>query len=232
MKIGISMGSNDFDLLPLAVKLHVQKKIDFVELYLLEDAKLEELVIWKKTKIPLSLHAPHDEKANFVPELLELAIEASKILDVEHIVFNAGTYSGKLLYKYQNAYPENMPHITRFGDFGALSKPTDVREGKFCLDVAHAWISAVMLQRDPKEFLKEYFAKNPPHVHIATSSNTDADDYCPLKDGVVDLAFVLDLIPENACVTIENDVDIKDRKSAIVGDLEYLLELYAHDKKG
>lgn len=232
MKIGVSVGSNDFNLMPLVMKLHIQKKIDFVEIYLLEDVKLEELLIWKKTKVPICLHAPHDEKANFVPELLELAVEASKILDVEHIVFNAGTYGGKMLYKYSNAFPENMPHITRFGDFGALSHPKDVREGKFCLDVAHAWISAITFQKDPKEFLLEYFAKNPPHIHIATSSNVETDDYCPLQDGIVDIAFVSEHIPQNACVTIENDVDIKDRKSAIINDLEYFLKVYAQNKKG
>jgi len=232
MKIGISAGSNDFHLMPLAMKLHIQGKIDYVELYIMENVELEHLMIWKKTGIPLNFHAPHDERAEFVPELLEIAVEASKIVPVEHIVFNAGTKVNKLMYKYPNAFPEIMPHITRWGDFGALSKPSEVRDGRFCLDVAHAWISAIMLQKDPKEFLKKFFAKNPPHIHIATSSNGDTDDYCPLKEGIVDVKFVIDNLPEDACVTIENDVDIKDRKKAIVDDLEYFLGLYGKkDKK-
>ncbi len=66
----------------------------------------------------------------------------------------------------------------------------------FCLDLAHAWVVAYNLGKDPKQMIKDFLKLKPKHFHVLDSTKEKKDDHIGLGDGILDIEFFRDVLKE------------------------------------
>jgi len=221
MRVGISVGSDDYNLIPVLESYRHYGILDYVELYIQPDVKLFDLMEWNKAESLIGyIHAPHGPYADFKPEYLDLAYSAYSVLKNSHgiseIVFDPGIKENKFFSTDSLMIPENMPYMTTLGDKGVMVFPEQMPK-YFVFDFAHAWITATQTGRKPKELIKEFMALRPLHFHLTDVYGSK--DHLPLGDGEIDLKFIKSVLLETASITIETDNLLLHRDDIIESDL-------------
>lgn len=217
MYIGTSIGSNDVEMIPFLLGLKDRGILNYVELYIQPDVKISEILTWKKSGLVSICHAPHGEKSDYRYDYMEIGIQAASFFDPRIIVYDAGINNPPKTWNLPlNCVAENMPIKTSFGDVGMWATPQSF-SGDFCLDFAHAWITAGIEGVDPKTYLQEFMRKKPVHFHLTDVMG--ARDHVLLGSGEMDLKFVASLLRGHMFVTIETDHELPNRKDNITSDL-------------
>jgi hypothetical protein len=222
--IGTSAGTNDLHLIPLLKYLYENGDIKYIELYIRPDATLEQLVKWRDLGIDLNYHAPHDDRADFRKDYLDLAIEARKVIGkMGFIIFNAGVNPDIDVFNIKGdaLIPEVMPAFTKFGDRGNFTLPTQVK-GKFCLDFSHAYATAKVIGEKPEKLIDAFIEKEPVHFHLADIASEYIDDYAPLGKGKLPLRHIIKRLPKSCEVTVETEHELETREEDIVRDVQML----------
>ncbi len=104
--------------------------------------------------------------------------------------------------------PEGMKEILRKNDY------------EFCLDVAHAWVVAVNLGKDPKKMIRQFLRLKPTHFHVLDSRKLKIDVHAHLGEGLMDVYFFRDVIQKylkknKATVILETLYNIDKNKKEI-----------------
>lgn len=173
--------------------------------------------------------------------VLEKAQKAATFLKADKIIVHFGYIENKTLAKngLKNALDffknikdkrillENSSHVF----FGKDKKPVPVMATPgdaeailkktgygFCLDVAHAWVSAHCLGKDPKDAIKDFLKLKPAYFHVLDSTSLEKDTHTNLGEGMLDIAFFRDAIKkynQNAMIALETPYDLKKNKKEI-----------------
>ena len=106
-----------------------------------------------------------------------------------------------------------------FADFSGLARHGSPSFG-FCFDLNHALQSAIFYKKDFKEFLSLFEELNPEHYHLCGHNLEENKTHISLVESDFDLISYLDLIKEDAEVTLEVRID----KESVERDLEFVRE--------
>lgn len=222
MKIGTAVGTNDTFMIQRLRDLKKNGLLDYVELYILPSATIDEIARWRESNLVEFCQAPHDDLAGINMDYLNIGAEVAKMLGVKNIIFNAGITI--MTHDIPSHFwPETMPFKTSLGDLGSYALPEEIMRD-FCFDIAHGWITARQTGVDPKVLFKEFIEKKPKHLHITDVKREE--DHLPLGTGDIDLDYVVELIHTFPNVTIETDHEKPDRWENMVNDLKIFRKHY------
>ena len=245
MKIGLKLWSTNKDLFPLAIDLYKEKKIDFLELYIVPD-HLEGIEVLKQ--MPVFLHAPHTAhgfnvfglKAEKVELFKEQVLKTADFFDSKFIILHPGIGGDKDIFKKnvtlikdKRILIENMSKIGFVEKTGgvvcfghSLEQLKFIKQlgFNFCLDFAHAALAAHSLKRDYKEFITELIQElNPSYFHISGMFvEKGLDAHLDLWKGDLDVKWALDLVKDGYVVL---ETPKKDGLSNDLKNIEYLHSL-------
>lgn len=235
MKIGVSCGSNDTNLIGFLFRLVQRGQLDYVELYIRPDASLKQLVDWADSGLVQVVHCPHDDHGNTPPGYLDLGTTAGRIVQAEYAVYDVGTIVNNrhpTITSYHNNFtvlPENMPYFNSLGERCGFSHPDNTPlKFSFCLDFTHAWVTANLLGENPDTIIAGFMAMTPKHLHLSGTDREIADTHCPLDQSLyhfdVDLVFakLMGRVGDNIRLTVETNHETPNRELAIENDLNYL----------
>lgn len=212
IKYGLKIWSiNNESLFKEAIRLFENKKIDFVELYIVPGS-LKPEILENLKNISTTLHAPHMEHGFDVFKLDDLNIEIWKnqviktadFLNSKFIVVHAEVGDSKEIFLknikkiYDNRILiENLPKFGIEGDICFCHSYEQLKFIKdsglnFCLDFSHAIMSAIGYNLDYKEFIEKLiFELNPIYFHICNGKiNTKKDEHGNLFEGDFDIKWI------------------------------------------
>lgn len=212
--------TNRNDLFREAVQLFRQKKFDFLELYLvpgsLDPEKLEILSEFKKQKVPVTIHCPHDvhnfdiSKLDYQKEELfkNLVLKTADFLGSKYIVVHPGLGDSYKIFE-ENIQKINdkrilIENMAKVGPnpgvgFGHSLEQLKFIRGlgfNFCLDFSHAVKSAASQKIDYKKFIEELIsALNPSYFHICNGQKDyEIDEHRDLFDGEFDIKWIKEIL--------------------------------------
>ncbi|MEM4259258.1 MAG: TIM barrel protein [Candidatus Pacearchaeota archaeon] len=223
MKLGVKTFS-DKNFLKL-----FEKDADFFELMAIETQNYDFVKEFSK---PWVIHSQHErfgfnnaDKHNRENNLrsIRFAInlanrcKSDKIIVHPGINFNSDCSEEEFisLIKYLNdkrLLVENLP-INGFDKncFGAT--PEDINQiikktgVGFCLDINHAIETALVLKKDYITLLKDFIKLKPAHYHLGGQKLSGMKTHLSFNDSELNLKEILDLLPEDANITLEVTTD-------------------------
>ena len=89
---------------------------------------------------------------------------------------------------------------------------------KLCLDINHAVETAVYLNKNYLEFIKEFIKLKPAHYHLGGQNIKQNKSHIDFKGSDINLKEILKLIPKDAEITLEVTTDIEKTKE----DLKFI----------
>lgn len=221
--IGTACAATDTHLIPYLQGWIREGRLDYVELYILPATPFFQIFQWQDLPI-YSLHAPHDERAGYYDEYVWKTLNLMHLhTHGDWVIADAGVDPILPIWdwKDEDVLIENMPYLTGLGDRTAFYNPDQVK-GLFCLDFAHAHLSAWQQGLDPGNLIRGFLKKKPTHFHLSNLSNRYVDDHCPLADGEIQISECLQVVPEGAHVTIETDHQGPEREKRMLADLDFV----------
>lgn len=237
MKIGVKTFDSEKFL------MNFQDKADFFEVMAINS---KDYNFVKRLNKPVVIHAMHEmmgvniadkSKKKFNSEAIGFAIKVADLAKAEKII----VHPGKI--KNENCSVENAidflkeinePRIiveNLYGE-GNFSRPSEFRIFKkyvkgFCFDINHAINKALEEGIDPYFYIKEFIELGPAHYHLGGQSLSHKKEHICLKDSDIDLKKILKLLPEDAEVTLETEVDAKK----VLEDINIAREHDTQDKR-
>lgn len=212
IKFGIKISINNFDILPdIYNNRHL---IDFIEILINPDYKIEDIEIIKKLKIPYAIHFPNSNngidlgdikknKKNI--EFIKKINQDIKILNqLNPICYIIHPESGDIdlsiknlkIIKIKPIAIENMPVKSIYGgnllgyDPNSLKTYFNEIQGlKFCFDINHAIKAAISKNINYIVFIKEFLKfKRPDLFHISGGNlDIEIDEHLSLDKGKYNL---------------------------------------------
>jgi len=230
--LGLKLYSNQLDLYRNEIiKLHENNKFSYIELFVYPDS-LKYLNLWKGFKeefsIYFTLHAPHfsngvnladsafERRNREVYEQVKLYKEE---LEAKYIIVHAGMEGtiDEVVRQLDLINPpdmriENKPPVSpRMRDKSC--RGARIREIKFiierhpcefCLDVGHAFCSAVAFGIDQFEYLKSFQELNPSCYHLSDGKfESPIDVHYHIGKGDYDWKRVFEIIDSTKNMTLE-----------------------------
>jgi len=213
---------------------HFENKCDFFEVQAIQDRDYDFLKRFKKSIV---IHAEHqgwevnysDSKLNkFNLKSNNFARKIADFVEAKKIIVHPGRIankncSKKTAFKFIKNLNDKRIIIENHSDFenGLGSTPEKMKEllketGKgFCFDINHAITSAFQGGKDQFKFIKEFVKLKPKHYHLGGQKlqnffglyKRDVGHIC-LLDSNIDLKKIVKLIPKNAEITLETEVNI------------------------
>ncbi len=212
IKYGLKIWSTDKDLFKRAVELFKNKKIDFVELYIVPNSFLDITNLKDLKGIPISIHATHSEHDFDVFLLDDFKIDffksqilkAADFLNSKFIVVHAEAGNSNENFKKNiekinddRILIENLPKISIDGKNCYASSYSQLKfikdcGFKFCFDFSHAIKSAISQKINYKEFVEELIKElNPNYFHICNGKiDNNKDEHLDLFDGDFDIKWI------------------------------------------
>ena len=256
LKLGLKLFTNQLDLYKdKAIELWEQGKYSYIEVFVNPD-QTDLLPSWEKFKnkysIPFTIHAPqYSEGVNlsqkeFESENMRIYSQVkdyAKALDVMYIVAHCGM-DGELEETVRQLNKiklpinvENIPYCSRrHPDMYCWgSKVEEIEFVKnntdcgFCLDVGHAFCSAVKLGINQYEYMENFNSLNPDCYHLSDGKiNEKHDVHLHIPHGDYDWQKVFDVINPTKNMTLETivksstleDIDIFGQETAYLNSLE------------
>ena len=229
MKIGVKTFEYREDFKQLA------KDIDFIEIMAIEGKDYSK---FKEFNLPILVHAQHEifliNNAN--KNLFEknkssinFAIKLANLFNSDKIIVHPGLLSDENC-SFENAISffnnfndkriliENMPDLKIKKQ---LCTPVDetkiflkkVNKG-FCLDINHAAIGCLDSRQRYVKKIKDFLKLNPSHYHLG-GQRLNNDSHLSIEDSEIDLQGIINLLPENAEITLETTTDLEKIKRDI-----------------
>ena len=215
IKYGLKLWSSDKkELFEEAVQLFNEKKIDFLELYIVPDSFVlgKSAFLNNLKNIPTTLHAPHsghdfdvfkldDSKIKFFKnQVIKTAdflgskfivVHATEGDDREVFIKNIKKIGDKRIL-IENATKIGMDNEVNFGY--SLEQLKFIKDCgfDFCLDFSHAIKSAISQNIDYKEFIEKLISElSPSYFHICNGKmDNQIDEHRDLFDGEFDLKWI------------------------------------------
>jgi len=215
-----------------ALNLLKTDKVSYIELYV-SPGHLQYLSEWgefqKAYNLDFTLHAPHSSQDVNLGDKDAIGINKSaykevmeykKELKAKYIVVHAGragdiveTVRQLNLINPEDVMIENKPYVSP-------KKPEIISRGAtleeiqyvlshfkckgFCLDVGHAFCTAVSLRVDPWEYLKKFQQLKPSCYHLSDGEfNNPIDIHYHIGYGDYDWNHIFQIISTNKNITIE-----------------------------
>jgi sugar phosphate isomerase/epimerase len=229
---GIKLWSINTDLFGEAFELCKNKKIDFIELYIVPGSFNDVKHKLEKITARFILHAPasaygfniaRDENRKLNIEIFKEIMKFRKILNKATIVIHPeyGKIETALefLQKFENVniLIENMPKrgLNNEECLGTLYEEIEIfiENGYgFCLDFGHAIKSACTQKIDYKEYISKLITLKPKLFHISDGYvDREKDEHLNLGDGSYDLNYIKSIILKNEYSDIVFETPKKDR---------------------
>lgn len=228
MKIGVkTWDSKDF-LEPF------KDKVDFFEIMAIEKNNYNFL---KEFNLPIVIHAQHRgfgvnnaDKTKIQKNLdsINFAIKLADTYNVKKIIAHPGELDSENSsieqsidfiknIKDKRVIVENIPlqNVYRFG-----AKPEEIKEilketkKGFCFDINHAIATAITLNQDYYQYIKEFLKLKPIHYHFGGQITKNLSlpekerEHLALAESDFNIKEVLRLIPKDAEITLETSTDI------------------------
>lgn len=232
------------------VRLFDKKIFDYIELYSFPESYSDTINLWKQFKIPFVVHAPHfthgmnlSDKKYFEKNII-LANEAKRYADDLHadkIIFHPGA-EGRIeetvrqlkIINDGRILIENKPHYSNDGKYLCVGHtPEEISFAmsetgyRFCLDFAHAILSAKSKKIEPLSYIKEFIKLKPAMFHLCDGEvNELYDSHYRYGKGNYPLKDIFKLLPQNAVITTETNRDSKDNLNDFEQDILYLKSLF------
>lgn len=231
IKYGIKIWSdNNQEMFQEILDLHKNKKIDFAEFYTVPGLDFKALSALKKVPITIhSFHIKHDFDILSLDEnsekmFKENVIKTADFFNSKIIVLHSGgeKYSDDISIDFKNFKKniekikdkriiiENMPALAMDGGncFGySLKELLLIKElgFNFCLDIAHAYKSALWQKIDYKKFIKDLIENlSPFYFHLSSGRGDSYDDqHLNIFEGDLDIKWV-----KNILVSLSGKKDI------------------------
>jgi sugar phosphate isomerase/epimerase/L-amino acid N-acyltransferase YncA len=244
MKIGLKLFSTNDFYINEALKLYKEKVYDYIELYVVPNSFEDFISLWKSLDIPFIIHAPHfrhgvnlAKKEQFEQNLL-FSKEAQKYADTlnsKYIIFHPGI-AGDLeesvrqinLIKDERILIENKPYSTVLNDGNICNgnSPEEIKyllentNASFCLDIGHCFCSANAQNIEPFQYLKEFFNLYPKMFHLTDNEfKSPVDKHLHFGDGDFNVEKILNLLHENAQITLETIKNSKENLDDFIKDV-------------
>lgn len=112
----------------------------------------------------------------------------------------------------ENMPPRNSNICTTPEDMKEFLKLTDK---KFCLDINHAIEQALAVKIDYLELIREFIKLMPSHYHLGGQSISRNKTHICLKDSDINFKEIINLLPNNAEITLETENKIEKTKEDI-----------------
>lgn len=237
-KIGLKLWSPNTDYyLKEAQKLYEEGVFDYIELYVVPDT-LETLEQWKKLDIPFIIHNAHfvhgfnlakreNEQRNL--DIYNQTVQFANALQADKIIFHGGVDGDpeetarqlKNLHE-PRALLENKPYIAlpnrmggnfcRGATLDELRNIIEYAECGFCFDIGHAICSAASQKRDAYDYLRAMLALKPAMFHLSDVSDMASpyDSHLHLGSGQLNLKHILEIMDEDAIISLETDKDSRE----------------------
>jgi len=235
MKIGIKTFDYDEDLKKLV------DIIDFIEIMAVETSDYSK---FKDFNIPFVIHAQHQrfEVNNADKTRLErnkrslnFAIKIADMLNAKKIVIHPGLltdencssenavsffnqFNDKRIIIENMPFPENKKQLCT--DVDETKKFLNKTKKGFCLDFNHAVIGFLDSKDKYLQRIKDFLKLKPVHYHIG-GQKLNGESHLNFKDCDINIQEIIDLIPENAEVTLETTVNMNDLKE----DIEFMRKI-------
>lgn len=221
-KFGLKIWSINKESFSEAVALFRQGIVDFIEFYLVPDSfELSDFEIFKQNNIPITIHAPHTKHDFDVCNLNEknLSVWQNQILKVadffgsQFIIIHAGVGDSKEIFQQESAkikdprlLIENMPKI---GLRKKVCFGYSLKELRFikrecglniCLDLAHAFKSAISEEFNYKSFIHSLIVELEPfYFHISGGRQSNGtDEHLNLFEGDFDIKWLKSILGQLA----------------------------------
>lgn len=232
INLGLKLFSNQLERYGSEViKLIEENKFAYIELFVLPDS-VEYLKGWKNFKeefnLKFTLHAPHFsngvnladrdyEKRNI--EVYKQVEEYRKELDAMYTVVHAGAKGNieETVRQLDIINPvdmriENKPPVSpsqpdrqcRGANIEEIKFVIEKHPCKFCLDVGHAFCSAIYFGKEQFEYLKEFQALKPDCYHLSDGEfHSHIDIHYHIKKGDYDWERIFNIIDTTKNMTLE-----------------------------
>lgn len=245
MKIGIKLWSTNIELFEEAKYLYNNKKIDYLEVYIVPGTYEKSAKKLKDLNIPIVLHTPHSshgfnmgdksllksniDKFNEVKKFAKLLGNPEIIIHLEDGDLNSAIKCFNKL-KYDNKLIENLPKIGLDNEKNIGYDPNIIKlflnkKYKFCLDFSHAIAAAASLKRDYKSYIKDFLKLNPVMFHLCGGHvGNKIDEHLNLWEGDFDIKFLKKCI-SNKKVTLEIDKKTYDSLENDIINVKCLREI-------
>lgn len=231
VRIGLKLWSVNVDLAAKAEALFARGTIDLVELYVVPGT-LDTAPQWAALSVPFMMHCPHAAHGFNLAKPELRAANAEKFAEVERfadrlsasVIVTHGGNRGPLEEALSQAaainsprmYIENKPMLSLTGGLCLGHAPDQIRQfltvggaRGFVLDFGHATCAANSAGVDPFDHLAGFAALGPEVFHIGDGYRTsEKDHHLNFGDGDFDLPRLLQLVPDNATLTIETPTDL------------------------
>jgi endonuclease IV len=215
---------------------YFKDKCDFFEIMAIEGNDYDFLTSFNKE---LVIHAQHrrfginNADSNIMKKNISSIDFARKIadkLDSKKIILHPGELTNEFCSKKNSIelikslddkriLIENIPIENNFKRL--CENPEETKEylkktnKRLCLDINHALTSAIMSDMDPIKFIKEFLKLKPRHFHIGGQNIKQKIDHICFSDSDFDLKEIIDILPDNAELTLETETDIKKTEEDI-----------------
>lgn len=241
MKKGIKLWTTNHDLYDEAICLIKTGKIDYIELLYFPGHTKQ---IGKLTNIEVLLHGPTssqgfsfgDGQFNKNKKILDKMLDIAVQLGSNHIILHPELGSIKNFIRLLKSFNderfvvENMPKYGinekkeliaySYHDVKRIINETGVG---FCLDLAHASKTAVCLNMDYKDVIKEFLSLDPKISHISDGLlGNKIDEHLDLGKGDFDLIFFKSAISNSTIEYITFEVP---KKNGLENDIKNISKM-------
>jgi deoxyribonuclease IV len=254
-KIGLKLYSTNLSLIP-EIRSLGRVPFDFIELYAMPKTYEQTVDRWKGLDASFVIHAAHSHHGvNLARGDFEVVNRArlgeacrfADALGAEIVVVhggNNGTFEEALrqiaLFGDRRITLENKPKVGVRGNLCVGYLPGQLSQAlasgavsAMALDIGHADCAARSLGVDSLEYLREFLALKPVLFHLSDRETaSEKDVHLNFGKGDLDLAAVLDLIPEGARVTLETPRDPARGLEDFLEDIRHLEEAAAGKRGG
>ena len=229
MKIGVKTFDNRNFLKPF------EKKVDFFEIMAVEGNDYKFL---REFKLPIVIHSQHRkfdvniaDKSKLKRNLssINFAIKIADLSNAKKIILHPGELDDKNCSEEQAiSFIKNIndkriliENVVIEGVHRYGAKPEEIKNilketgAGFIFDINHALGTAVKLNEDYIDFMKEFLKLKPKHYHFGGQIIKNMNlpyyerEHLSLAESDFDLKEVLSIIPKEAEITLETTTDIK-----------------------
>lgn len=246
-KLGLKLWSINENYVREAIRLYEQGIYDFIELFAVPGTFSDYINLWKNLKAPFIIHAPHYQqglnlaKAECFEQNMKFAEETRKYADelnAEYIIYHPGiagiteeTVRQLNIINDSRILVENKPYFTVHND-GVVCNGNSPEEIKFiidnagigfCLDIGHCFASANAQGVKQYDFLNQFLDLKPALFHLTDNDfSSVTDKHLNFGQGNLDIEKILNLLSENAKITLETIKNSKENLDDFVKDIEYI----------
>lgn len=253
-QLGLKAWTTNLPLIPGAVALHREGKLDYIELFCVPHTAHDTFAHWAETGIPYVIHAAHTmtglnyARSDMRAVNRDLTFESFFLADAlrsPSIVFHPGS-GGEL--------PETLSQIKSLRDdrmilenkplrglngvncvgstVSEMSELCSALDLRFCLDFGHATAAANSYKTPPLDFIHSFLSLNPALYHLTDGDfASELDHHDQYGKGSFPLEAYLKMVPPGGLITDEAKRAWPDKIDEYLMDRIYIATLRARQEQ-